>query len=465
MKKKILALILVLSTVLCLVLSSCKPASDEDSPLTFYCFNESDSLISALKQYNKYCAVMERNEDRVEIVNFDSYEEYEAKLNTEVMAGGGPDILSLSQMLPFEKLIKNNSLADINTIAQQCSKSFNFDDYNSVVMDSGVFSGKRYILPLYYGLDYLVTSTERLEHFGLSLENLTYDTLLEDIKNKELDAYLVDPYDLGKRFYYSFIRQFIDVEKGTTDFESKEFRALAEDFKTAIIGDSFESFENYDPNDQERKEYLFDGYDFSGRAGAFPVYARDFMHINGNVISLTVDGKAETDTLFFPNYSRKGESSATVEIGLAINANCKKSEKVMKLIEYLLSFEAQSYFCGGRESDNAYAGQGFLPVNKEVYEASYNNALKIKIDVDQNFEIDEFDEKIFEAKNKALSEYYKPLADSITTCSINDMENQMSTYLVRNVIKDIVEPYLKSEITTDKFIQRLTDAVNMYLSE
>lgn len=465
MKSKFLLSALIVIIALCPVLASCGSDAQQSGPLTFYSFNETDPLVRVLKQYNKYCAVTENDEDRVEIINFDSYEEYEAKLSTEVMAGKGPDILSLSQKLPFEKLINNKSLADINTIVAEHGSGFSFDDYNNVVMDSGVFGERRYVLPLYYGLDYLVTSTERLEHFGINLDNLTYDYLLENINNGSINGYLVDPNELSMRFYYSFIRQYIDIETGTTDFESEEFKNLAEGFKGAVIGEDWESYNNYDPTDTERKEYLFEGYEYSGRAGAFTVYARDFMHMNGNVLRLTVDGKAETDTLFFPNFSRSGEPSATVEIGLAVNANCRKTDKVMKLIEYLLSFDAQSYFCGGREGEDPYSGSGFLPVNKEVYEASYNSALEMKVDADQNFEMDEFDDEIFEAKNKALSEYYRPLVDSITACSLNDMESQSGTYLVQNVIKDIVESYLKSEITTDKFVQRLTDAVKMYLSE
>lgn len=465
MKKNVLALILIVVIVLCPVLTSCGGIESlKDEPLTFYSFNERDSLIQYLKKYNTYCTINDRDEDRVEIVNFDSYEEYEAKLTTEVMAGGGPDIISLSQKLPFEKLIKNNSLADINTIVAQYSEDFTFDDYNKVVMDSGVFDGKRFILPLYYAPDFLVTSSQRLAYFGVDLENATYDTLIEDIKNDELDGYLIDPY-MGEEFYYAFIRQFLDVEKGTADFDTDEFKTLAEDFKVAVIGESYDSFRNYDSTDAERKEYLFEGYDYSGRAGSFPTYARAFMHIEGSVIQTQIDGVNETDTLFFPNYSRNGEMSATVEIGLSINANCDKMDKAMKLIDYMLSFEAQSYWCGGRDGDDIYDGSGFLPVNNEVYEASYNNALEAKIDADQNGEMDEFDEEIFAAKNKALSEYYRPLLDSITVCTIYDLEWQRSTYLVSSVMKDIVDSYLKSEITTDKFVARLTDAVKMYLNE
>ncbi len=38
------------------------------------------------------------------------------KMSTEIMAGEGPDIISLNQNLPFEKLIENEAFFDINSL-------------------------------------------------------------------------------------------------------------------------------------------------------------------------------------------------------------------------------------------------------------------------------------------------------------------------------------------------------------
>lgn len=53
--------------------------------------------------------------------------------------------------------------------------------------------------------------------------------------------------------------------------------------------------------------------------------------------------------VYIPDYNKNGEVTANIEVGFAINANCKKTHKVARFIEYLLSDSSQSYFAGGKD--------------------------------------------------------------------------------------------------------------------
>ena len=130
MKRKVLAVFLLAVIVLCPVLSSCDGFQMTNSDkLTFYCVGDGgDELYEFLKKYNKYCAVNDSFEDSVEFISFESYNEMNSALATELMAGGGPDILSLTQTYPFEKLVRNNSLADIDEIVTAYDADVDFDD-------------------------------------------------------------------------------------------------------------------------------------------------------------------------------------------------------------------------------------------------------------------------------------------------------------------------------------------------
>ncbi|RGS75526.1 hypothetical protein DWX71_10615 [Ruminococcus bromii] len=63
------------------------------------------------------------------------------------MAGSGPDIISLSQKLPFEKLIESRSLMNVYALLKDddSSNAINLDDYNINILNAGVY-GNGYIL-------------------------------------------------------------------------------------------------------------------------------------------------------------------------------------------------------------------------------------------------------------------------------------------------------------------------------
>lgn len=64
------------------------------------------------------------------------------KMSTEIMAGEGPDIFSLSQKLPFEKLTDSKTIADVNELISEFSYDIGIDNCDSKIMDAGVIDGK-----------------------------------------------------------------------------------------------------------------------------------------------------------------------------------------------------------------------------------------------------------------------------------------------------------------------------------
>lgn len=453
--KKLLALILVAVIILCPVLTSCSGTAKKYDKLTFYCVGEyGDELCEFIKKYNKYCAVNDTIEDSVEFVYFDSTTEMNAVLSTELMAGGGPDILSITQTFPFEKLVRNGALADVDEILSENSSSLDFDDYNKIVMDSGVVDGKRYILPLYYRPDVLFTTEERLDENGIDLDTATFTSLTEAYKNGKFDMYLINPYS-SDSFYFSFIRRYIDFENGTTDFESEEFRTLAEDLKAFILnGGTYAELAQYEFNYSENhSEYLFSANELCYYGGSLTDFARLYI----NALQEDVTPK------LYPNYSRNGEVTASIEVGFAINANCTKTDKATRFIEYLLSEDSQGYFSGAR--DNVSATGLALPVKNSVFDNAVKEALAFQGYVWGEYELSEEELALVEQKNKALTEEYLPMIESITSCNLYGYSSQLKSHLYVNVIGDIITDYMAGKITINKFVSRLTSAVKIYMNE
>mgnify|MGYP003289970042 CR=1 FL=1 len=459
MKNKIVSLLLVSILLICPLMSACDALQVTDSDkLTFYCVGEGgDELYEFLKKYNKYCAVKDKFEDSVEFISFESYNEMNSALATELMAGGGPDIMSLTQTYPFEKLVRNNSLADIDEIVSAYDADVDFNDFNKNVMDSGVIDGKRVILPLYYRLNALYTNKEKLAGFGVDSENFTFQSVLEAYKNNKINSYLVNPYS-AEAFYFSFIRQYIDFYEGTADFESDEFYTLAEDFKDAILnGGTYAELLTYEPQESENwrepedsSAYVFSANENNYYGGSLTTFALDY---------LSALEYGQEPPILVPDYNRNGEITASIEVGFAINANCQKMDKAAKLIEYLLSDSSQGYFGGGREDTNSFGLA--LPVKNSVFDSAVNEA----VNFDSFWWGYGFDEATLERKNKAVTEEYLPMIESISSCNLYGYNSQLKSHLYQNVIGDVINDYLNDKITTNKFVQRLTSAVTIYMSE
>ena len=102
MKNKI-AIILTLQFIITVfAFSGCgeSTASSNSSKLT-YCAYYEDAICDIIKRYNKYCTKHYDESYQIEIVEFDSEDTMLTKISTEIMAGKGPDIISLNQKLPF----------------------------------------------------------------------------------------------------------------------------------------------------------------------------------------------------------------------------------------------------------------------------------------------------------------------------------------------------------------------------
>ena len=192
-------LAILLSVIIITSFSSCAIKNNsEQNHLVYYTLNDEDSLSWIIEKYNKYCINSNNPSFQVEIVKFDSEQEMSTQISTEIMAGSGPDIISLSQKLPFEKLIESRSLMNIYDLLKDDNSSnvINLDDYNVNILNAGVYDNGLYIVPLFYGVDVLVSTEERLKNFDIKENNgfsLTYSNFSDVFEN-----YFLNPEIMSK---------------------------------------------------------------------------------------------------------------------------------------------------------------------------------------------------------------------------------------------------------------------------
>ena len=440
MKNKI-AIILTLQFIITVfAFSGCgeSTASSNSSKLTYCAYNE-DAICDIIKRYNKYCTKHYDESYQIEIVEFESQEEMKLKMSTEIMAGEGPDIFSLSQKLPFEKLTDSKTIADVNELISEFSYDIGIDNCDSKIMDAGVIDGKRYFIPLFYSPDVFITTEETLNKYNLTSSEFSFKALSEELlKNKKEYSLFGDD---NTAFFYSFLDQYIDFNSGNTEFNSDKF---SEDL------DSIYSLIKNDTTDENVYYFLYENIN----NGASILYKEmpAFSRIVRTYSCLKYLGSTP---VFVNNYNMDDDSiSASVDVGIAVNDNCKNKEKLLPFIKYCLSCNVQK---------NMSEERMYLPVNSDAMEKC----------IDSIDEAIDFGDLIVSDKEKAIVETaqsaairdYKYIINNITKCNLYGFNYLSDTYFNSSVISDIVDKYLNGDISKEKFIRQLSAATEIYLTE
>ena len=437
------SIILAILCAMLLSLTSCdeyKIKSNEK--LKYYTSNAEDDFSSLIKQYNKICLEKYDESYQIEIIEFENNDDMCTKMSTEIMAGEGPDIISLNQNLPFEKLIENEAFLDINSLINndETKDKIELDEYNSFIMNVGVYDGKRYIVPLSYGMDVLVSTQERLKQFNVSGNNgetLTYSNVsvkfspfFNSTKNYSFVSNDSDTglwFDHPMQLFSRFINSYIDFDNKSTFFTDDEFKDNLDVMGEMVISTR-----------EDNSNALFDD-----------------LYINRSLPLIT--GKyayyksiGETPVVFRGLVKSDDIYSAFLEIGFAINNNTKLQEQAYAFIKYALSDDCQMRICGAK--GNSLSASISFPFNNKAYEQLKYTASRVTDD----------DDRIIGIDNDFISTYMK-IADYVNQCTL--YRDASHSYYNSSVIGDIVDKYLSGDISKEKFIRQLTAATEIYLTE
>ena len=436
----------IILAILCAMLLSFTSCDEykikSNEKLKYYTSNAEDDFSSLIKQYNKICLEKYDESYQIEIIEFENNDDMCTKMSTEIMAGEGPDIISLNQNLPFEKLIENEAFLDINSLINndETKDKIELDEYNSFIMNVGVYDGKRYIVPLSYGMDVLVSTQERLKQFNVSGNNgetLTYSNVsvkfspfFNSTKNYSFVSNDSDTglwFDHPMQLFSRFINSYIDFDNKSTFFTDDEFKDNLDIMREMVINTR-----------EDNSNALFDD-----------------LYINRSLPLIT--GKyayyksiGETPVVFRGLVKSDDIYSAFLEIGFAINNNTKLQEQAYAFIKYALSDDCQMRICGAK--GNSLSASISFPLNNKAYEQLKYTASRVTDD----------DDRIIGIDNDFISTYMK-IADYVNQCTL--YRDASHSYYNSSVIGDIVDKYLSGDISKEKFIRQLTAATEIYLTE
>lgn len=456
MKNKI-AIILTLQFIITVfAFSGCGEsiASSNSSKLTYCAYNE-DAICDIIKRYNKYCTKHYDESYQIEIVEYDSLEGMYTIMATEFMSGDGPDIISLDQPLPFEKLIENHAFADVDELINTYGSNIDFNDYNTKVMESGIVNRKRYFVPFFYCPNIFISTQEKLKEYDLNFSDFSYKELSRQLSQEKVSCSLFGNESDNYSLLYSFIDSYVNFDNKTTNFDTNSFLENIDYIKKLINNDNTNENVYYDLYNSENNGCILSTPRllFGGTIGGVKTaYYNIFLQNKTPAI--------------LPNFSYENKITAYVECGIAINQNSDKKDKALRFIEYCLSEDVQEYWCGSR-SDKGFSGTNeiSLPVNNKAFDYAVEVETAEEWDYNEDGEFDEEEKEFSENVDSIFWKDYLGIIDDISGCTLYNYKNLKTTYYNSSVIGDIVDKYLKGDISKEKFIRQLTAATEIYLTE
>ena len=436
----------IILAILCAMLLSFTSCDEykikSNEKLKYYTSNAEDDFSSLIKQYNKICLEKYDESYQIEIIEFENNDDMCTKMSTEIMAGEGPDIFSLSQKLPFEKMAANSTLLDVDELINTYYSELNFDDYNAKVMESGVINGKRYFVPLAYSIDAFISTEETLGKYNLVSTDFSYEALNDALSQSGESYSLFGSTEDNLNFFYSFLAQFFDYNSSEIEFDTKDFSESL-DYIYDLI--------NNDTTDENIYYFLYENISkgdsvFYKQFSSFELMVRTYAYLY----------YYSSTPVLVNNFSQSQNIiSASVDFGIAFNSNCKHKEKLLPFIEYCLSESIQTNW------NTEYCA---LAVNNSTLKNSIGSAEQA-IDFDEDGNIDSNEEAIFEKAFTTALNDYGYMIDNITECSLYSFYDLSDTYYNSTVIGDIVDKYLNGDISKEKFIRQLSAATEFYLTE
>lgn len=456
MKNKI-AIILTLQFIITVcAFSGCgeSTASSNSSKLTYCAYNE-DAICDIIERYNKYCKKHYDESYQIEIVEYDSLEEMYTIMATEIMSGDGPDIISLDQPLPFEKLIENHAFADVDELINTYGSNIDFNDYNTKVMESGIVNRKRYFVPFFYCPNIFISTQEKLKEYDLNFSDFSYKELSKQLSQEKVSCSLFGNESDNYSLLYSFIDSYVNFDNKTTNFDTNSFLENIDYIKKLINNDNTNENVYYNLYNSENNGCILSTPKllFGGTIGGVKTaYYNIFLQNKTPAI--------------LPNFSYENKITAYVECGIAINQNSDKKDKALRFIEYCLSEDVQEYWCGSR-SDKGFSGTNeiSLPVNNKAFDYAVEVETGEEWDYNEDGEFDEEEKEFSENVDSIFWKDYLGIIDDISGCTLYNYKNLKTTYYNSSVIGDIVDKYLKGDFSKDKFIRQLTAATEIYLTE
>ncbi|MDR1664539.1 MAG: extracellular solute-binding protein [Clostridiales bacterium] len=264
-------------------------------------------------------------------------EKYSQIINTELMSGGGEDIIDVSR-ISWDKLADRGALLDLNEFLDLTP-----EEYHMGVMDAYLYNGKRYVVPMCfhftaYKLHDAYVGKEPAEDKALT-DLIAIADKYPDAKVIDGGTHGMDPAQIASETFSLDFAEYIDLLNNTADVNNEKFIRMLLDIQAR---------EGQFQYAEQGEDSVLSQYSLYG-----PAMSSAGIH--------SYDG-------FFLNANESGQGVfSTMWLEPAINANTQNPELAADFIRFLLSEEMQS------SPELMYASvnkKGMAALSRFLYESS-----------------------------------------------------------------------------------------------
>ncbi len=449
--------IIIFQLIFCFIVMCCACSENSESYANYhndaknvqlYSLESDRTTQDAISQFKKKYPDVTVNEQYVE-----NFSDMRTKLNTELMAGDGPDVIKadLSIFNSIYKIMNTGVFFDMNEFIKN-DKDFDMSVYNKTVMESGKWKGKQYFMPLGFTAPYLWTIKDALSKSNISFDmnNWTWEQMkqkasifVKSSKSGEPRYVFQDKYSLLYCLLVSSGINYIDYEGKKASFDSPQFMELLETYKS-LYNDLL--------SEKDVEKYSNGYYDMFKENSLLSVVGLDGKALNPGMLwmlnsSTSYFLKQQMLLYSFPTAKKGDKPSAKITSIAAINNNSESKHSAYNLVKMLLSKEAQTtdYFmnCEG------------IPVNNDAIDfmiKKYNGSEGVADMVGNSVKIPTV------PLPKNLGEQAKKVVNGIGICEILD---QSILQFIVNEVQDFVDGKISAKQTG----QKINNKVQLFLSE
>ena len=320
--------------------------------LTLATFHVEQSLQNAIREFNNT-----NPNYRIQVIDYSEFntdDDWRAgitRLSTEIITGNAPDMINMSQ-LPINQYVAKGLLLDLYELID-ADPELKRDDFVSAALRAAEINGGLYQIFPFFRINTLIGNPEFLGHEpGWTIEELK--AVIE--ANPDAD-HIMGLWMTSETFLFLLLafnmRQYINWEEGTVNFDSDEFVQLLE--LASIFPTEFDyNNVNYIAETEliAAGRQLIMMTDYSGDYGYIQMHRAIF---GGDVVFKG-----------FPAENRRG-NTMVIDTGLAITTNCRDVDGAWEFMRTLLSKEFQQ----------EYNWWGF-PTNKAIFDERLHDAMQEK---------------------------------------------------------------------------------------
>lgn len=404
-------------------------------------------------------------------------DDYVSRVNTEIMSGGGADILALD-VLPYYKYADNGQLEDLNNFIQN-DPGYNKAAYTENVLAATAYKGGQYIFPMDYTFNYFAYDSSLMADFPAQ-DKLTYQDVIKAAKDGSAStgnkifgqsAYSVQK---GSSFFekaYSLdYTTFVDIINKKVDFTGGEFAELLETVKSYADNGSINPA-NVTAAEMSRETSL----DKFAADNAEKYYAKFNSSLNlvnqftrnlgtkTNVIRQAgSSGSSEHDEIAGLVANDQGKVDFSYTQGYGLNSNSKNKRTAWEFIKFLASEEMQSSGLGSPNS---------IPINNQAKEktasmlitgeAIQNRAAAMGVSGGPAGKGQEAAKELTPEQQQALANYLATLDRFTKLLNNYDLHDAK----IDNMVTTEVKNFFTGEKTAAEVAKALQSKVELYLNE